>query len=92
MLFLQVNVKNIFIPTLEGQIVICAHVAEAALGVHLRKAGDKGVGVYFPQARGGEEKNQRARVASCFPQHDDDVVLLQLTDGSAPLSPDAKSC
>ena len=45
------------------------------------------VGVYFPQARGGEEKARRAKVACCFPQHDDDVVLLQLTDGPAPLAP-----
>ena len=44
--------------------------------------------VYFPQARGGEEKAQRATVAACFPQHDDDVVLLQLTGGPAPLAPE----
>jgi len=54
----------------------------------LADAGDAEVGVYFPQARGGEEKSRRARVAACFPQHDDDVVLLQLTDGPAPLGPE----
>jgi hypothetical protein len=49
---------------------------------------DAEVGVYFPQARGGEEKERRARVAACFPQHDDDVVLLQLVGGPAPLGPE----
>lgn len=87
----QVNVKNIFILALEGQIVTCAHVAEAALGVHPCKEGNKKVGVYFPQARGGEEKKRCAKVTACFPHHDDDMVLLQLTDGATPLSPDTKS-
>jgi tetratricopeptide (TPR) repeat protein len=54
----------------------------------LADARDAEVGVYFPQARGGEEKARRARVAACFPQHDDDVVLLQLTDGAASLAPE----
>jgi len=54
----------------------------------LADAGDAEVGVYFPQARGGEEKVRRARVVACFPQHDDDVVLLQLTGGPAPLGPE----
>ncbi|MFX1555154.1 MAG: trypsin-like peptidase domain-containing protein [Promethearchaeota archaeon] len=51
-------------------------------------AEDAEVGVYFPQARGGEEKERRARVVACFPHHDDDVVLLQLTDGPPPLAPE----
>ena len=71
-----------------GQVVTCAHVVEAALGVHRRQADGAEVGVYFPQARGGEEKARRATVARCFPQHDDDVVLLQLTGGAAPLAPE----
>lgn len=70
----------------DGQVVTCAHVAEEALGVHPREAGDAELGVYFPQARQGE-KARRATVAACFPQHDDDVVLLQLTVGPAPLGP-----
>jgi len=49
--------------------------------VQPRQAEDAEVGVYFPQARGGERKEHRAKIAACFPQHDDDVVLLQLTDG-----------
>jgi len=44
--------------------------------------------VYFPEARGGEEKKRRAKVVACFPQHDDDIVLLQLVDGLAPLAPE----
>jgi len=74
--------------TMDGQVVTCAHVVEAALEVHPRQADGAEVGVYFPQARGGEEKARRARVAACFPQHDDDVVLLQLTDGPSPLAPE----
>jgi hypothetical protein len=74
--------------TMDGQVVTCAHVVEAALGVHPRQADGAEVGIYFPQARGGEEKARRATVARCFPQHDDDVVLLQLTGGAAPLAPE----
>jgi hypothetical protein len=70
-----------------GQVVTCAHVVRGA-GVEPRDADGKEVGVYFPQARGGEEKARRATVAGCFPQHDDDVVLLQLADGPAPLGPE----
>ena len=64
--------------SMDGKVVTCTHVVEAALGVHPREAGDAEIGVYFPQARGGEVKDRRATVAGCFPQHDDDVVLLQL--------------
>jgi len=73
--------------TMDGQVVTCAHVARAA-GVEPRDANGDEIGVYFPQARGGEEKTRRATVACCFPQHDDDVVLLQLTEGAAPLAPE----
>jgi tetratricopeptide (TPR) repeat protein len=41
------------------------------------------VGVYFPQVRGGEAR--RATVVGYFPQHEDDVVVLQLIGGPAPL-------
>jgi tetratricopeptide (TPR) repeat protein len=74
--------------TMDGQVVTCAHVVEAALGVHPRDADGAAVGIYFPQVRGGEEKARRAAVARCFPQHDDDVVLLQLADGPSPLAPE----
>ena len=73
----------------EGQVVTCAHVVRAVLGIHPRDAAaDAEVGVYFPQARGGERKDRRATVAGCFPQHDDDVVLLRLTGGPPPLNPE----
>ncbi len=71
----------------DGKIVTCAHVVEAA-GIDPRNANGAEVGVYFPQARGGEEKNRRAIVAKHFPDYDDDVVLLQLTGGSSPLAPE----
>lgn len=60
-LFPQVNVKNIFIPALKVLIVTCPHIAEAALGVHPHKEGDKKVGVYFPQTRGGGTRSANER-------------------------------
>ncbi len=76
-----------------GQIVIatCAHVAQTALnGTHPRDAGDQEVGVYFPQVRGPEAKERRAKVICCLPDdYDDDIVLLRLTgDDPAPLAPE----
>src|SRR5512137_1193302 len=74
--------------SMAGQVVTCAHVAQAALGKHPREALGAEVSVYFPQLRTGEVKTRRAIVSRCFPQHDDDVVLLNLTDGSTPLGPE----
>ncbi|MCP4593535.1 MAG: trypsin-like peptidase domain-containing protein, partial [bacterium] len=74
--------------SMRGRVVTCAHVVEAAMGVHPRDADGAEVGVYFPQAGGGERKDRRATVAGCFRQYDDDVVLLQLSDGPTPLNPD----
>jgi hypothetical protein len=73
--------------SLEGEIVTCAHVVTAALGVHPRQANGAEIGVYFAQARGDEEKSRRATVAATFPDHDDDVVILQL-DRPPPLGPE----
>jgi len=72
----------------DGRIVTCAHVVEAAISAHPRDAKRAEIGVYFPQARGGETKSRRATVAAFFPQHDDDVVLLQLVGGASPLAPE----
>jgi tetratricopeptide (TPR) repeat protein len=72
----------------DGKVVTTVQVATAALGVHPRQASDKEVGVYFPQARDGEERRRRATVAACLPLHDDDLVLLQLTGGPPPLGPE----
>jgi tetratricopeptide (TPR) repeat protein len=72
----------------DGKVVTYAHVVEAAIGAHPRDANDAEIGVYFPQALGTETKSRRALVAKCFPQHDDDVVLLQLTEGASPLAPE----
>jgi hypothetical protein len=61
----------------DGKVITCAHVVQAALGVHPRQANGAVVGVYFPQVRGDEAKTRHATVAACFPDHDDDVVVLQ---------------
>jgi hypothetical protein len=70
-----------------GQIVTCAHVLEE-VGINPHEENGAEIGVYFPQVRSGEKKSRRAVVAGCFPQHDDDVVLLQLQGGPAPLAPE----
>jgi tetratricopeptide (TPR) repeat protein len=74
--------------SMDGKIVTCAHVVETALGVHPRQGNGVEIGVYFPQVRSNERKDRRAKIAGCFPQYDDDVVLLQLLDGPAPLAPE----
>jgi hypothetical protein len=71
----------------DGKIVTCAHVVEAA-GINPRNSNGAEIGVYFPQARGGEEKRRKAIVEKFFPDNDDDVVLLQLTSGASPLAPE----
>ena len=70
-----------------GQILTCAHVVRAA-GLDPRDVGGAEVGVYFPQARGGEIKARRARVSACCPHSDDDIVVLQLEGGAPPLGPE----
>jgi len=72
---------------MDGGIVTCAHVVEA-LGIDPRDSDGAEIGVYFPQARGGEEKKRKAVIEKCFPKHDDDVVLLRLIGGASPLSPE----
>ena len=71
----------------DGKIVTCAHVIRAA-GIEPRNANGAEVGVYFPQARGGDEKKHRATVDKCFPHHDDDIVLLQINGKTSPLGPE----
>ena len=72
----------------DGKIVTCAHVVESALGAHPREANGAEVGIYFPQARGGEEKKYSAKVNCCFSTHDDDMVLLQIVGEKSPLAPE----
>jgi tetratricopeptide (TPR) repeat protein len=71
----------------DGKIVTCAHVVKSA-GVEPRELNGKELSVYFPQVLGGEKKDRRAKVVAFFPDFDDDVVLLQLIDESAPLGPE----
>ena len=72
----------------DGKIVTCAHVVESALSMHPREAMGQEIHVYFPKVGATERKARIAEVVGCFPQHDDDVVLLQLKDGPAPLGPE----
>src|SRR6266508_439362 len=78
----------------DGQLVTCAHVVEAA-GVAPKGRDGAEVGVYFPEMRGlpqvdgrravvHQGERRRAVVDGCFPQFDDDVVVLRLVDGPMP--------
>ncbi len=73
----------------DGQILTCADFIQEAIGVHPREAlAQQEVDLYFPRRKGREKQSCRAQVKACFPQHDDDVVLLQVTDGSIPRDPE----
>jgi tetratricopeptide (TPR) repeat protein len=74
--------------SLDGKVVTCAHVARDALGIEPRQAQDQELIVYFPKLNARKGEAHRARVLGCFAQHDDDVVLLQLTSQQSPLTPD----
>lgn len=66
-----------------GQIVTCVHVVRDANEFREVAEGVE-VGVYFPQGRNTEMKAQRATVAACFQEYDDDVVVLQLNTSYLP--------
>ena len=72
--------------SLEGRVVTCAHVVEDA-GVDPKAIAGEEVAIFFPQTELREEKSRRAIVAACFPNHDDDVVVLKLTGAPPPLWP-----
>lgn len=74
--------------SMDGKIITCAHVLRDA-GIEPRKAKAKKVGVYFPQLNEGENnKKRKANVKTFLPKKEDDLVVLQLTDGSSPLAPE----
>lgn len=56
--------------------------------MHSREAIGREIHVYFPQVTVAEKKVRSAVVEGCFLQHDDDIVLLQLQGGPAPLGPE----
>ncbi len=73
--------------SMDGKIVTCAHVVEAALGVEVSKAGRKKINIYFPQTR--EEKHAyKATVIASLPSDKDDVAVLRLTGKQTPLGPE----
>jgi hypothetical protein len=67
-----------FVASEEGEIVTCRHVVEMA-GVDPARATGQTVGIVFPRTRSREEKKYRAQVIKCFPDYDDDVVVLLAT-------------
>ena len=71
----------------QGQILTCTHVLRAA-GIEPRKAKTKTIGIYFPQVRSDEEKKRKAKVKTFLPKFEDDIVVLELTDGPSPLAPE----
>lgn len=73
----------------EGKIATCAHVVRDSLKVNLYDAGGRQLIVYFPPdtRKGLPEEQRHAIVLEYFSeQYEDDVALLQLIDGTLPLS------
>jgi len=70
----------------EGHIVTCARILRSAnIDLHAHATTAK-LGIYFPHLTSGRAKLRHARVTDYFPQHDDDIVMLQLVDGPSPLT------
>lgn len=76
----------------EGHIVTCARVLQSVVRTNrharTRMVTDIELGVYFLRLREKQAKLRRARVVGSLPEHDDDILLLQLLDGPAPLAPE----
>ncbi len=75
-----------FVVSTDGKVVTCAHVVRAVLGVEPRNAGDQELVVRFTRTPRRSAETRRAKVTAYFSDYDDDVALLQLTDGSTPLA------
>ncbi len=73
--------------SMDGEIVTCRHVFEAALVAPEEEFEAGEVGVYFPRAR-GERKDRRAKLARHFSDSEDDVVVLQVVGKPPPLAPE----
>ncbi len=73
--------------SMDGEIVTCRHVFEAALIAPEEEFEAGEVGVYFPRAR-GEKKDRRAKLARHFSDSEDDVVVLQVIGKPPPLAPE----
>jgi tetratricopeptide (TPR) repeat protein len=78
------NAKQIvgtgFIVSSDGKIATCKHVVTAADVRPIPSISDdsQAVGVYFPEMPGRQSFLTKARVLATFPNHKDDVVLLEL--------------
>jgi hypothetical protein len=72
---------------LDGQIVTCAQVIDAA-GVRPHERLGATVEIVFPQARPGERRSYRASVVGSLPYTGDALVLLRLDGAAAPLAPE----
>jgi len=66
-----------------GLLVTCAHVVRDVC--NSKPTVGLKVGVYFPRVTDETKKAQWATVVACLADYDDDVVLLKLDNGSAPL-------
>ena len=72
----------------DGKIVTCAHVVQAA-GIDPRNVNGAEVGIYFPQARGGEEKESPCKSSKVFSTTMTMIwCCLQFIEGSSPLAPE----
>jgi tetratricopeptide (TPR) repeat protein len=71
-----------------GAIITCAHVIRDALAESTVDLTNHTVNIYFPQLRTPEPTLYQAVVQCCFPQHDDDIVLLHIAGARPPLTTD----
>jgi tetratricopeptide (TPR) repeat protein len=69
-----------------GEIITCAHVIRDA-GVDPYIIDGQEIGVQFVHAHGVRDE-KKATVSACFPQYEDDIVVLKLIDGQSPLGPE----
>lgn len=76
-----------FVVSPDGKIITCSHVLRDA-EVDPSSKDCPEVLVRFPQRRGRIAESRKAKVIAYLDQSEDDVVLLQLTDGPSPIGPD----
>jgi tetratricopeptide (TPR) repeat protein len=68
-----------FVASDDGKIITCAHVVEAAIGPN-KSQKDSEISIYFPQAKGDDNKLKKAKIISILGKNEDDIALLRLTE------------
>lgn len=69
-------------------VITCAHVVESAIGISIKNALGKKIGICFPLAGAHKKEARHAIVDNCSTEYEDDIVSLRLIDMSAPIGPE----